>query len=372
MTGKAYLVWFLSVVAGAVAAIMAFNEIADRVILRAAAGKSVETVSGFERVLKPAWIDTIKPDMVFVGSSQMREGFDPALIDPALRVKSFNYGISSATAYEVRRLIQDAAAQPSVKTIVAAMDSFYTGNAAQPYGGGFDELRLAVQADGTPTPRRGLWLFTTRYLSGGALGMHGLGLYLLARLEPGQSAAERPDLFTAYAAMDRKGFAHDMANRRERSIAVSPWQAAQWRAALDGLCHREVHAYLFFSPSTFFLIDTYMQNGADGVLRFKRAVFEDVQRHNKRCGGNITLFDFMYLNALTGEKPDTRTGLFASYGDLVHFRPPVGVRLMKRMLGVAEPGDTALGVDLTRMPQVVANAWFEHLRRDALAWHGGQ
>src|SRR5580765_6411249 len=101
MTGKAYLIWFLSVVGGAVSLIVAFNFFADRAILGAPAGKSIQTVSGFERVVKPAWIDSIKPKLVFVGSSQMREGFDPALIDPALGTRSFNYGISSATAYEV-------------------------------------------------------------------------------------------------------------------------------------------------------------------------------------------------------------------------------------------------------------------------------
>jgi hypothetical protein len=369
MTGKAYLIWFLSVVAGSVVLIVVFNFFADRIILAAPAGKSIQTVSGFERVIKPAWLDSIKPELVFVGSSQMREGFDPALIDPALGVRSFNYGISSATAYEVRRLFQDAAAQPSVKSIVAAMDSFYTGTAPQPYGGGFDELRLAVQRDGTPTPRRELWLFTTRYLSGGALGMHGFGLYLLAQLRRGQPAADRPDLFTAYAPMDRRTFAHDMTNRQERRIAVTTWQRSQWRAALGAICHRsDLHAYLFFSPSTFILIDIYMRNGADGVLAFKHMVFDDVQRHNASCVGKATLFDFMYLNALTRERADPKTGRFANYGDLVHFRPAVGARLLKRMLGRPEPQDRTLGIDVTNMGPANADAWFEHLRSDVLTW----
>jgi hypothetical protein len=365
--GRTYLGWFFAVVIGAVALIVAFNAFADRMLLASPARGSIETVSGFERVLKPAWLDSIKPDMVFVGSSQMREGFDPVLIDPALGVRSFNYGISSATAYEVRRLMQDAAAQPSVKTIVAAMDSFYTGTAAQPYGGGFDELRLAVTADGAPTARRPLWLFTTRYLSGGGLGMHAYGLWLLAQLG-NATAAERPDLFTAYEHMGARVFAHDMTNRHARKIAVSPWQRTQWRAALEAMCHRDVHAYLFFSPSTFYLIDIYMQNGVEGVIAFKRAAFDDVKAHNARCEGKVSLFDFMYVNALTRETADPKTGTFASYGDLVHFRPPVGVRLMKRMVGKPDAGDAALGVDVTSMSDAEADAWFAHLRADDAAW----
>src|SRR5579862_6163088 len=117
MPGRRYLTWFLGVVVVAVAAMAAFNTFADAFILSRATGQSVQTVSGFERVMKPAWLDSIKPEMVFAGSSRMREGFDPALIDPALHVRSFNYGLSSITAYEARRLIQDSAAQPSVRTI---------------------------------------------------------------------------------------------------------------------------------------------------------------------------------------------------------------------------------------------------------------
>jgi hypothetical protein len=198
--------------------------------------------------------------------------------------------------------------------------------------------------------------------------MHAFGLYLLTRLGSGHPAADRPDLFTAYAPMDRRTLAHDMANRHERRIAVTPWQRGEWRAALDAICHRDVHAYLFFSPSTFILIDIYMQNGADGVLAFKRMVFEDVKRHNAACEGKATLIDFMYLNGLTRETADPRTGRFADYGDLVHFRPPVGVRLMRRMRGQPEAQDSTLGVDVTNMSPAEADAWFEHLHNDDLAW----
>ena len=34
--------------------------------------------------LKPVWLEQIQPSLVFVGSSRVRDGFDPALIDPAL------------------------------------------------------------------------------------------------------------------------------------------------------------------------------------------------------------------------------------------------------------------------------------------------
>ena len=106
----------------------------------------------------------MQPQLVFVGSSRVRDGFDPSLIDPALGERSFNYGASSMTPYEARRFVQDALAQPSVKQIVVALDAFTGDGGPGEALPSFDETRLAVTPDGEPTPRRALWLFTTRYL----------------------------------------------------------------------------------------------------------------------------------------------------------------------------------------------------------------
>src|SRR5215831_13539452 len=119
-----YAVWFLTTVALAIAALAGFNAVASAYILSHPAGSSAQTLSGFERAVKPVWLEKIAPDLVFVGSSRVRDGFDPALIDPALKTRSFNYGASSITPYETRRFVQDALAHPSVKQIVVALDAF--------------------------------------------------------------------------------------------------------------------------------------------------------------------------------------------------------------------------------------------------------
>src|SRR4030081_998102 len=152
-----YAVWFLGTVALTIAALAAFNAGAGAYILNHPAAGSVQTLWGFERALKPVWLEQIQPELVFVGSSRVRDGFDPALIDPALKTRSFNYGASSMTPYEARRFVQDALAQDSVRDIIVGLDAF-TGNGgpgeALP---SFDETRLAVTPDGAPTPRRALW-----------------------------------------------------------------------------------------------------------------------------------------------------------------------------------------------------------------------
>jgi hypothetical protein len=337
MSAKSYLAWFLSVVSVAVAALVAFNAFGEHLILTDRNGPSVQTVSGFERVLKPAWLDSLEPDMVFVGSSRIREAFDPTLIDPAFQVKSFNYGVSSITPYEARRFMQDALAHPTVKTVVLALDAFAVGNGAQKIGPGFDELRLAVAADGKPTQRRALWLFTTRYLSGGAAGMHALALYDLLQLRPGQTAADRPDLFEAYTRMTAASMRRDLAFRGERVMRMSAGAHEELKAMLAGLCPRaDVRAILYFPADNDAVIARYLANDAAGLAAFKRTVAEDVERHNAMCANKIALFDFMNRNAVTDAPMPG--GISEDYLDLVHVRPQAGVRLLRRMLGEGEAG----------------------------------
>ena len=104
MENTRYAVWFLTTVALALLALMGFNALAGAYILNHPAGGCTQTLSGFERALKPVWLEQIQPQLVFAGSSRVRDGFDPVLIDPALKTRSFNYGASSATPYETRRL----------------------------------------------------------------------------------------------------------------------------------------------------------------------------------------------------------------------------------------------------------------------------
>jgi hypothetical protein len=360
MAAKTYLAWFLGTVMAAVIAITGFNAWADRYILRHPAGPSFQTVSGFERVLKPAWLASIKPDTVFIGTSDIRQGFDPVLVDKIYGLNAFNYGFSSVTAYETRRMVQDAAAQPSVRTIVISANSFSGGSIAQPTTGGFDELRMAVTPDGKPTPRRSLWLFTTRYLSGGATGMHATGLAMLARLKAGETARDRPDVFSAYTHMTREEFDRDIARRAARSYSLSAWQESQLQAALAAVCNTPIHLYLFFPPEDFAVVDRYVANNAQGLLLFKLAVLDDVRDHNRHCRGKASLFDFMTLNGITTEAPD-RAGVYTDYIDLVHFSPEVGTVLTGAMLGKIKTD-----ADLTDDPS--AEDRITGLLKDDAAW----
>ena len=329
METNRYPVWFLSVVLLAIAALMGFNWAAGGYIFSHPQGASVETLSGFERALKPVWLDQIKPELVLVGSSRVRDGFDPTLIDPALHVKSFNYGASSITPYETRRFVQDALAQPTVKNILVSLDAFSSNSGAGEALPGFDETRLAVTPSGTPTPRRALWLFTTRFLSGGALGMNALSLWSLVQLKDGQSAADRPDLFDAYGHMTQAVMDRDLDYRRARGMRMGPRAAEELKTILAAACNTRARLTLFFPPDHMAIIAVYRRTDAAGLDQFKSQVAALVAAHNAACPNRATLFDFMASNPLTTEP--LKGGQAADYVDLVHFRPPAGLWLLRQM-----------------------------------------
>jgi hypothetical protein len=233
------------------------------------------------------------------------------------------------TPYEARRFVQDALAHPSVTRIVVALDAF-TGNGgvgeALP---GFDETRLAVTPDGMLTPRRGLWLFTTRYLSGGALGMNALGVWSLAQLKTGQTAADRPDVFGAYGHMSEAVLRRDLTYRRARVMRMGPGALREFSTMLASACQTHARLILFFPPDNMAIIARYRQGGAAALDSFKRDVNQAVARHNAACPNQAVLFDFMAPNALTRET--LTNGSSRDYVDLVHFRPPAGLWLLDQM-----------------------------------------
>jgi hypothetical protein len=334
MENTRYAVWFLTTLALAIAGLAGFNAFTGAYILHHPAGGSVQTLSGFERALKPVWLEQVQPQLVFVGSSRVRDGFDPTLIDPALKIRSFNYGASSMTPYEARRFVQDALAHPSVKQIVVALDAFTGNGGAGEALPSFDETRLAVTPSGDPTPRRSLWLFTTRFLSGGALGMNALSAWSLAQLKDGQSAADRPDIFPAYAHMTEAVMHKDLAYRRARIMRIGDGAAGELSTTLKAACQAKARLILFFPPDNMAIIARYRQSDAAALDGFKQTVRELVARHNAACPNKVELFDFMAPNALTRETLEN--GSSRSYVDLVHFRPPAGLWLLGQM-GLTAP-----------------------------------
>jgi hypothetical protein len=98
---------------------------------------------------------------------------------------------------------------------------------------------------------------------------------------------------------------------------------------LAAACGSRVRLILFFPPDNMAIVERYRQSDAAGLDAFKQTVREAVARHNGTCANKAALFDFMAPNALTTET--LKNGLSPDYVDLVHFRPPAGLWLLRQM-----------------------------------------
>jgi hypothetical protein len=105
--------------------------------------------------------------------------------------------------------------------------------------------------------------------------------------------------------------------------------ARELSAMLASACHAQARLILFFPPDHMAIIERYRQGDAASLDAFKNRVGELVAQHNARCRNKAKLFDFMAPNPLTRET--LRDGSSPDYVDLVHFRPPAGLWLLKQM-----------------------------------------
>jgi hypothetical protein len=148
-------------------------------------------------------------------------------------------------------------------------------------------------------------------------------------LKDSQSAADRPDIFPAYAHMTEAVMRKDLDYRRARVMRIGDGAAGELSATLAAACHGPARLILFFPPDNMAIIARYRQSDAAALDGFKHTVRELAARHNAQCPNKADLFDFMAPNALTRET--LQNGSSRSYVDLVHFRPPAGLWLLRQM-----------------------------------------
>ncbi len=105
--------------------------------------------------------------------------------------------------------------------------------------------------------------------------------------------------------------------------------AQELATMLASACHAKARLLLFFPPDHMAIVARYRQSDAAGLDAFKQKAWQAVARHNVHCENKAALFDFMQPNALTRES--LLGGSAADYVDLVHFRPPAGLWLLRQM-----------------------------------------
>jgi hypothetical protein len=169
--------------------------------------------------------------------------------------------------------------------------------------------------------------------------------------------------------MDAAGFAQGLRHQSHRSIALEPWNRAVMDRTLDLFCHRHAQLLIFFPPDHMAATAAWVANDPAGFVAFKTTVLEDALARRKGCGAQIRVFDFMRPGAITTE-PISAGQPSAWRHEIVHFRPPVGVMILDRMLHGREPAqDPGFGLELTADPSPIAR--IRQSEAAAAAWRGG-
>jgi hypothetical protein len=122
---------------------------------------------------------------------------------------------------------------------------------------------------------------------------------------------------------------HDLSYRRARIMRMGPGAAQEFSTMLAAACSARARLTLFFPPDNLMIQARYAQGDANGLERFKQQVSQAVAQHNQHCASKASLFDFLNANPLTRET--LQNGSAANYVDLVHFRPPAGLWLLRQM-----------------------------------------
>ena len=121
----------------------------------------------------------------------------------------------------------------------------------------------------------------------------------------------------------------DLSYRRARTMRMGEGAARELSTMLAAACHARTRIILFFPPDNMAIIARYRQSDAAGLEAFKRTARMAVARHNGQCTNKVALFDFLAPNELT--RQTLKDGSSPNYVDLVHFRPPAGLWLLRQM-----------------------------------------
>ncbi|MGY6530727.1 MAG: hypothetical protein ACXITR_12465 [Cyanobacterium sp.] len=98
-----------------------------------------------DRLFKAIEIINIKPDVVMIGSSRIKQGINPSNVKLEQNNSVYNLGINGPNMYEVKRYLEHAIAnQPNMKTVIFGVD-FFMFNKFLDNQPSFEEKRLETR-----------------------------------------------------------------------------------------------------------------------------------------------------------------------------------------------------------------------------------
>lgn len=260
------------------------------------------------RFAKPLQVINLKPQTIIVGSSRVRDGMDPALLDGLVPAPIMNYGTAGMRATEGARFIRHAMDVAQVQTVIWGLDFF-----------GFNDLNMnemgkdgfnILQARFRPSDvARLLIAWPTLELSGEMFNGKAITLPNGFNHAPATPAAEILHSILRNAV----GFGKvDFLYGNFRSFAA---HMQEFEQAIAYATSKGVKVYLYTSPLHGLVMESIFQKDSQNAfLAWKKAVATVAQKYN------VPIYDYMTYNSIT-----TADGAEAAryFFDGAHFTPLV-------------------------------------------------
>ncbi len=344
------------------------NQLSFRALSRPRFRSLAQMTSGWDRTTKPLFYEQVRPQVVALGASWVRDAFDPEPIEALLGQRFFNFGVSGGRPYEAKRFLESALAVSPPEHVVLNLNSFEDRSEAFRSQPGFDERLLRVKADGTPNRWVAVHRFVALNLSGAALGYNLSVLGALARQALG---ARREDVLESYDRFDYRPWGPALAALRAQILRGEPAPGGAERPRLVPeeagrldtlqeilalLCERGVAAHTYYTAHH--VLSRSCRAGSER----EAAVLRMLRQRRAACSAPLSYHVFEYPNAVTLEGVLSEVSLSRLYRSDRHPRPPLGTLMMARMLdrplpfdGLTAPLD--FGADLLAMSPDEALAW---------------
>jgi len=343
-----------------VASIIGLNNLTFSLIRAPENIGTAQMIYGWARIYKPMLYDYAEADSVSFGYSWVRDLYDPVKASALTGERFFNFGMSGATSFESRRLIENMLYIRPPKRVFLDVESFYDAPPASLVESQFDERLLYVNRDGSVNRRARLERFIKLNSSGAALGFN---MAFLKTLYLQRQGVPVEDLLPSYERRDWRDWSDNIAQLKgwlEGTVeppvqigdADSPRQPdfEDLRVSMQKLCEANVEINLVESP--------YIC-GSGIITRRVRALAKEI---GASCKAPISYNSFRYANAVTIEGIVGTPRLSTFYRPDGHPRPSLGQMMLTRIMGLeGKPGAPPLpkdwGGDLMAMSDAEAEAW---------------
>jgi hypothetical protein len=311
----------------------------------------------YPRFARPARVAVVRPalDVVLLGSSNVRDGLDPATASALCGCNVENFGISGIRIHEAAQFVEHLTSVIRPRTIVLGLDFFSFGDTQ--FMEGFDETLLVDR----PTP----YILIRALLSQTALRES--AMTVAANLTGAGLVVQRTDGFRERRTKIPPGETV-LGAIRDATLDRHKWSDVR---SLDGgmaaferlvaACDEAgVTLKPFFSPLHAAMLEALYASGRGPLLEeWKRRIVATARR---------PVWDFMTFNPVTTVALN-RSNTF--YYDGNHYRPEVGALILDRLFGGGSTVSGVAGFGDPITPQTI-DAQLANMRAGRNAYHRGR